>query len=972
MNVHRCRYVPYPAQPINSLAFSHPPNPQRHGRGPSNLRLAIGRSNGDVEIWNPLKGIWTQEIILRGGRDRTIEGLAWIQDPQEENAESSDSRAPGRIRLFSIGLSSNITEWDLEKAAPIREANSNCGDIWCLSAQPAWEDLRKSGSMAGQDLEKSRKQQLLAGGCSDGSIVLFNTEDGDLHYERTVGRPPTKRPRVLSLTWKDRNTIVAGYADSMIRIYDIRQRAVLRNMSLGKPPDGGSSILVWSVKCLPDGTIVSGDSTGELKIWDPRTYSMLQKIKAHEADILDVAVNGNGDTIVSGGADRRTAVYNLLNKKNSRIPRQWAKMHHRRFHQHDVKSLAVFESKELSVLASGGLDTVPVLVPLREWNHEYQRALPNLPQSPPLTSSPSARLFCTWWDREINIWFQKKMPYAGLNEEADPVAGYDDLVCRIHLKGDENVLTASLSKDGNLLAISTNSSVKLFQLRKRKGLRQNQIHVRRIDLPQATARGGAGHLTFSPDGRWICASKLEGQIEIVRVQRKSTNSTFEVHETVAELSRPSRRMADAKLSNGSFGGYERTVSTIAFSSDSRMVAVADISGCIDTWTLQGQEDTEFTMPAMNGKDTTHEASPSQDESEEDSDDEKPRRIFGQQWIQTPSPFKLPCVDSPVLLLSFRPSRASTGNGLSNGEVGVHVTRHNPHPHAQDLPRETERLLAVTAHHHLLEFDVAKGKLSEWSRRNPPSYLPSDFSRIKDRAMGCFWDLSSEQDRLFLYGSTWIYMIDMNQDLPEINSADSSQMNAINKTSSGLGKRKRAEQIGGEAMVALPGRTRNTGAGDAVRENESYSRLGKQMMKNPDSHGREKGSSLAKRMTPLSDDDDDDSGGSGGVLIHFRRKAAEENSHGGKSSAIDSSVGAKFANAQRAQNRGTRATWHTHTYRPILGIAPISEPGHLLSGLERDNEVHSSRENPELEVVIVERPLWDMDLPERFDGQEWES
>jgi U3 small nucleolar RNA-associated protein 4 len=42
-------------------------------------------------------------------------------------------------------------------------------------------------------------------------------------------------------------------------------------------------------------------------------------------------------------------------------------------------------------------------------------------------------------------------------------------------------------------------------------------------------------------------------------------------------------------------------------------------------------------------------------------------------------------------------------------------------------------------------------------------------------------------------------------------------------------------------------------------------------------------------------------------------------------------------------------WHTFKYRPILGIVPIGD-----------------RSTP-LEVVLVERPPWDLDLPPRFVG-----
>ena len=81
MDKQRCRFVPYPAPAVNTIAFSHP---SQSGKGraaaPPTLRLAIGRANGDIEIWDPKSGIWVQETILRGGAGRSIEGLAWTHD----------------------------------------------------------------------------------------------------------------------------------------------------------------------------------------------------------------------------------------------------------------------------------------------------------------------------------------------------------------------------------------------------------------------------------------------------------------------------------------------------------------------------------------------------------------------------------------------------------------------------------------------------------------------------------------------------------------------------------------------------------------------------------------------------------------------------------------------------------------------------------------------------------------------------
>jgi len=354
MDIHRCRFVSYNPQAINSLAFSHPPSADLAGRGVPTLRLAIGRANGDIEIWNPLRGAWFQETVLRGGRDRSIEGLTWTLDPSDEAPDGS--KLPGKLRLFSIGYSTAVTEWDIEQGRPLRHSSGNYGEIWCLAAQPRWQPTKRGKD--GKSLPPAEGEftgQHLVAGCADGSIVVLSTADDDVKFLRLM-RPSTKRARVLSVTFQNRHTIVAGYADSSIRLFDIRNGQQLRTISLGKGPSGGpKELLVWSVKCLPDGTIVSGDSAGEIRFWDAKNFSLTQRIQSHLADVLDVAVSANGDTVISGGADQRTVVYRKKEGEKGDKKSRWAEVMHRRYHSHDVKTFAVYETKDISIAVSGGM-----------------------------------------------------------------------------------------------------------------------------------------------------------------------------------------------------------------------------------------------------------------------------------------------------------------------------------------------------------------------------------------------------------------------------------------------------------------------------------------------------------------------------------------------------------------------------------------------------------------------------------------
>lgn len=340
MDIHRARFVPFPPSAINALAFSHT-TADEHGNDPSSLRLALGRANGNIELWNPTSGSWLQERVFYGGKDRSVEGLSWIQ---EANTRENGKLISGRLRLFSIGYSSSVTEWDLTTGLPARHSDGNHSEVWCLAAQP------KTKGEASAD----EPRDLLAG-CADGTLVLLSTADDDLRFRRFLYRATGKKARALCVEYKSSDIALAGFADSTIRVFDTKRCTVLRAISLGSGPVGGpKEILVWKIRCLPNGNFVAGDSTGHIRIYDGKNFSEIQRISGHEADVLDLAVSRNGTTILSGGMDRRTCLYTCSTKKKS-MGKNWQKLYHKRYHDHDVKAMATYEGTRLNVMASGGM-----------------------------------------------------------------------------------------------------------------------------------------------------------------------------------------------------------------------------------------------------------------------------------------------------------------------------------------------------------------------------------------------------------------------------------------------------------------------------------------------------------------------------------------------------------------------------------------------------------------------------------------
>ncbi|KAB5578553.1 WD40-repeat-containing domain protein [Coniochaeta sp. 2T2.1] len=873
MDIHRCRFVPFPASAINAVAFSHaslPSSLKASHLKQVEVRLAVGRANGDIEIWNPADGIWHQELVISGGKDRSIDGLVWVTDPDEETADGKI--IIGRSRLFSIGYTTTVTEWDLENATAKKHATGTHGDIWCLAAQPP--------STTGEQATRR-----LVAGTSDGSLLLYSIEDDDLRFQRAIVKTPKKKIKMVSLTFQSRHVVIVGCSDSTIRAYDIRNGSVLRQMTLGSDLAGGSKdIIVWSVKCLRNGDIISGDSTGQICIWDGKTYTQAQRIQSHTQDVLSLATSADGKRIVSGGMDRRTVLYEPMPGQ----PGRWAKMWHRRYHTHDVKAMASFEGKGMSVVVSGGPDATPVVIPLRGAGKENHRTLSHLPQSLAVQSAPKARLILSWWGREVHIW-QLRRPVKDLldvNDESNPAKNHK-LLGRILVKGEANITSASISEDGHLLVVSTGSAIKAFHLRLPSSGLDPELKITKVEVP--STGHGATKVLISPDSSWVCWVQEGSKIMIANVAASDDSFTISQPSKLRRLRRDISKYALL----GGLGAYNRHVGHLAFAPDSKMLAVADLAGYVDTWVLRGLAD-----GASNGVDDDASSSSS------DSDSDEEAAPTSTRWIRNPKASLMPKLPAVPVCLSFATSNI------------------------EDAAADDYTLLAITTTWQILTFNPSRGALTAWSKRNPHARIPEQFRKTKDVVKGTLWQGS----RVWMYGVSFVFMLDLSEDLtPE-------KATSLLKHSDGKGVKRKRDGT-------------QSGAGDRMDKHSLAPQTVRvlvdaeknEWMDIDNTEGDER--SRAVSSGP-EDDDDEDEDTDGGELLHMR----DEQGANGNGVLEKRDMKTKY--------------WHTYKYRPILGIVP-------LHGQENVEE-HIDGALPPLEVALIERPLWDVDLPPRYfaDG-EWE-
>jgi len=505
------------------------------------------------------------------------------------------------------------------------------------------------------------------------------------------------------------------------------------------------------------------------------------------------------------------------------------------------------------------------------------------------------------------------------------------------------------------------SSVRIFGLRSQSG---NVLRVRRVDIPSTLASKGARLVRFSPDRRWLLVVRADSTIYIHRIiqeERNPKSSTIERSSVC--LNRLSRPVAKSDFRHGILGAYDRTICRVAFSSDSRILAVGDLSGYIDTWVLEGHEDlTQEAVPTMNG---AVQSELSDDDESEASEEQHPTVIFGQHWIKNPAAALIPRLRAAVLILTFRPSIIPSQARI-NGNIAVHPTRHNPHPHSHELPSGEDRLVAVTSEHHVYEFEILAGRLSDWSRRNPTASFPRQFRETRERAMGVIWDISATKQRIWLHGSTWLWMFDLSRDMPPPAKQEQSTEDIALNGASQAQKRKRSED---EDTVSQEASTCDTGAGSRILDSELNSGISRKMrkIKGARSDQAEIVDLIPERQFTSEDDDDDAAGH--GALVGWRRAIEgkpQANAEDGLTNGDKQMDGIKTVTP--AEGQQSPPYWSTYMYRPILGIVPLRG-----GGLEVDQALQDEVDEDEhrIEVALVERPMAEMDFPARFYGdQEW--
>ncbi|CCH45436.1 putative WD repeat-containing protein [Wickerhamomyces ciferrii] len=680
VDIHRCRFVDYQPHTITSLSFSHKSTKKFSSQ---DLRLAVARNNGDIEIWNP-KNKWIHETTLYGGKDRSIEGLVWSTRENEEP------------RLFSIGGSTVITEWNLITGKPLKHFDCNAAIIWSISI--------------------NESQDKIAVGCDDGTIVVVDISGGPGSIEHYAFLQ-RQESRILSVVWKNDDYIIGGCADGRIRVWNfggdfqIHKYSLISTMRVDKSKT--ESTLVWSVLYLPiQNQIISGDSTGSIKIWDFTHFTLLQSFKVHAADILTLTTDFNNESIFSAGVDRKIFKLQLIDSNNNnsnsnKKQLKWNIVSNRLFHSNDVRSITSYESKNYNFLISGGVEKSIVVSSLKSFTDGQYRKISFIPQEEHVVMNKSQNLIILWQEQTIKIWklLKRKIVEESDEEEDDQedeemkdvedvedkdddflIGNYKDsyeLVSKLTLADEDNITSVAISQDGSKLAVGRLSTTKLFNLSNKPN--SNKLKINKINHPELNSKGSK-FLLFN-DSSSLILSTPENEIFKISLDEEDEQSIIEYE--LSDLPKNKSKLT-----------YIENINNLKLTSNNSKLIVSRISGAIDIIDLESSSSTNESIQSK-----------------------------------------------PFLRLS---------SFINKLEITLQNT-----------------LIVLTQENKIYEFELnfdglnSSAHLTNWSKINS-EFLPKQFINQQEIAHGCFLD-KTDNYKIWIYGSNWISFFQLNQNIPINNS-----------------------------------------------------------------------------------------------------------------------------------------------------------------------------------------------------------
>jgi WD40 repeat protein len=253
---------------------------------PDDRTMVVGRRDGSVRF-----------VDLVTGQTRTGSG--------RHDGEVLSVAVSAAGTAVTAGEDNRAIVWDVERAAPVETLEGHAGLITGLAISRDGATLYTAGL--------------------DGKVIIW-----DLAGARRLGGPfdvgprdasdATGRQTMSSVLSSDGRQLAVGHADGTVTVVEVRTlRTISQFRAVPEGPVGGLGF-------VPGAPVLAvGGGKGFLALVDPRTGTILRRLRGHRDEVFDPAFSADGRLMatLSGGGENSVLLWRLRSGRVQGPPRRY-------------------------------------------------------------------------------------------------------------------------------------------------------------------------------------------------------------------------------------------------------------------------------------------------------------------------------------------------------------------------------------------------------------------------------------------------------------------------------------------------------------------------------------------------------------------------------------------------------------------------------------------------------------------------
>ncbi|XP_013146935.1 PREDICTED: cirhin [Papilio polytes] len=498
--LHRVRYYNPKPEPINCVSFNK-----------ANKTLAVARSDASIEIWDLNYAPYLVKLIP-GAENASVEALGWVND-----------------RLLSTGLGGALLEWDVNTLSVKNTVILTGYAAWCLDVDP--------------------NNTLIAVGTEQGYINLYSVEYDDIVYKKLFDK---QEGRIMCCKFDKTGKVLVTGSINTIRVWNVETGHATCRISVSRR---GNEMIVWCLAVLSDNVVVSGDSQGRLTFWDSVLGDQIESYTTHKSNILSIVVSDDEKNLYCSGVDPVIMNFVKVSKGSGKITgAQWVKNVQRNIHEHQVRALVLNGDKLISVGADGYLT-------LSSYPPKWVMRIP--PMIPAVRSAVSGKnkLLLLRYSNHLEVW---KLGTYGTNENGNVIitdvqsqqnvdkendnthleqdtaildykkgnksSGTQKLkitdkpvkLISVKSKKNKQIVSCALSPDGQFVAYSTDSDVRMLKLET-----EDESNISLTKMLISGLSSMCDRMVFSEDSQTLLVHS-RGELKVLHVDAQAGATVVQI------------------------------------------------------------------------------------------------------------------------------------------------------------------------------------------------------------------------------------------------------------------------------------------------------------------------------------------------------------------------------------------------------------------------------------------------------------